>query len=170
MLSLNSVSRVLYAMKANFNPEVLRTLAMPVSILTAFPRGRLHLRDALRDDATGRILFTPNFAPREEYEWGIQEGLRVTLDNLFPLKAWPELFAGQRLFVRIDPIRAVVTTNTSLRSGNDPSLVFRCRNWTSWLSWLSGRRNRNWNSCAQRIRNSGACKLARSGWRIAGSG
>ncbi|MGI9206188.1 MAG: hypothetical protein ACR2Q3_19390 [Woeseiaceae bacterium] len=104
MLALNSVSRVLYAMKANFNPDVLRTLASAgVDFDCVSPGEVLHLRDVLSNDAKGRILFTPNFAPREEYEWGIQEGLRVTLDNLFPLKAWPELFAGQRLFVRIDP-------------------------------------------------------------------
>ncbi len=104
MLALKSVSRVLYAMKANFNPEVLRTLANTgIDFDCVSPGEVLHLRAALADDATGRILFTPNFAPREEYEWGIREGLRVTLDNLFPLKAWPELFAGTRLFVRIDP-------------------------------------------------------------------
>lgn len=104
ILSLNSVSRVLYAMKANFNPDVLRTLANAgVDFDCVSPGEVAHLRDALADDATGRILFTPNFAPREEYAWGIKERLRVTLDNLFPLKAWPELFAGQRLFVRIDP-------------------------------------------------------------------
>jgi diaminopimelate decarboxylase/aspartate kinase len=51
----------------------------------------------------GRILFTPNFAPREEYAWALERGLQVTLDNLFPLQAWPELFKGQKLFVRIDP-------------------------------------------------------------------
>ncbi len=104
MLSLNSVSRVLYAMKANFNPDVLRTLANAgVDFDCVSPGEVTHLRDALADNAAGRILFTPNFAPREEYAWGIKERLRITLDNLFPLKAWPELFAGQRLFVRIDP-------------------------------------------------------------------
>ena len=51
----------------------------------------------------GRILFTPNFAPRDEYAWAIERGLQLTLDNLYPLQAWPDLFKGQRLFVRIDP-------------------------------------------------------------------
>jgi diaminopimelate decarboxylase/aspartate kinase len=44
-----------------------------------------------------------NFAPRSEYEWAIREGLSLTLDNLYPLQAWPELFDGQKLFVRMDP-------------------------------------------------------------------
>jgi diaminopimelate decarboxylase/aspartate kinase len=49
------------------------------------------------------VLFTPNFAPRAEYEWGLKKGLQVTLDNLYPLQAWPELFKGKKLFIRIDP-------------------------------------------------------------------
>jgi len=50
-----------------------------------------------------RILFTPNFAPREEYAWAVDRGLRITLDNLHPLRHWPELFDGCRIFVRVDP-------------------------------------------------------------------
>ena len=104
ILSMNAVSRVLYAMKANFNAEVLRTLAGTGADFDCVSPGEVnHLRTVLPDGGKDRILFTPNFAPRDEYEWGIKEGLRVTLDNLYPLKAWPKLFAGQQLFIRIDP-------------------------------------------------------------------
>jgi len=104
ILALKSVSRVLYAVKANFNAEVLRTLAdAGVDFDCVSPGEVERLREVLPDRGEGRILFTPNFAPRDEYEWSIREGLRVTLDNLYPLKAWPELFDGQELFVRIDP-------------------------------------------------------------------
>ena len=50
--------------------------------------------------APERVLFTPNFAPRAEYEYGFERGVRVTLDNLYPLKAWPEVFRGREIFVR----------------------------------------------------------------------
>ncbi len=104
VLSLSSVSRVLYAMKANFNADVLRTLAAVGVDFDCVSPGEVNfLREALPGNAENRILFTPNFAPREEYAWGLQQGLRVTLDNLYPLKMWPELFAGQQLFVRVDP-------------------------------------------------------------------
>ena len=49
-----------------------------------------------------RILFTPNFAPRSEYEWGLANGVHVTLDNIYPLRAWPELFRGRDVLVRVD--------------------------------------------------------------------
>jgi diaminopimelate decarboxylase/aspartate kinase len=104
VLSMSAVSRVLYAMKANFNADVLSTLANAGADFDCVSPGEVkHLRKVLPDDGRNRILFTPNFAPRDEYEWGLAEGLRVTLDNLYPLKAWPELFRGQELFIRIDP-------------------------------------------------------------------
>lgn len=106
MLDLESVSRVLYALKANCNPEIIRTLAAAGTDFDCVSPGEVRrLQEVLPDYQAERILFTPNFAPRDEYEWGLKEGLQVTLDNLYPLKAWPEIFAGQRLFIRIDPDR-----------------------------------------------------------------
>jgi diaminopimelate decarboxylase/aspartate kinase len=122
--SMESVSRVLYAVKANFNADVLRTLAEAGVDFDCVSPGEVErLRAVLKDRGEGRILFTPNFAPREEYEWGIREGLRVTLDNLYPLRAWPELFAGQEVFIRIDPNQGgghhqhVVTVGSSSKFG-----------------------------------------------------
>ena len=104
MLSLGSVSRVLYAVKANFNADILNTLwAAGVDFDCVSPGEVARLREVLPDRGKGRILFTPNFAPREEYEWGVSEGLRVTLDSLYPLQAWPELFKDADIFIRIDP-------------------------------------------------------------------
>jgi bifunctional diaminopimelate decarboxylase / aspartate kinase len=50
----------------------------------------------------GRILFTPNFAPRSEYEWALEQGVHLTLDNLHALKFWPGLFRGRDVLVRVD--------------------------------------------------------------------
>ncbi|MEE3236502.1 MAG: hypothetical protein VX236_04230 [Pseudomonadota bacterium] len=102
--ALGSVSRILYAVKANFNEEVIRTLsACNVDFDCVSPGEVMRLREVLGREVEGRNLFTPNFAPKDEYVWGIREGLQVTLDNLFPLKQWPNVFKGQDLFVRMDP-------------------------------------------------------------------
>ena len=104
LLNLKSVDRILYAVKANFNAELLRTLAgVGVDFECVSPGEVEWLEEIFPDLDLTRILFTPNFAPREEYEWGFKKGLQVTLDNLYPLQAWPELFAGQKLFIRVDP-------------------------------------------------------------------
>ncbi len=49
-----------------------------------------------------RILYTPNFAPREEYAWAFEQGVTVTIDNRYVLQNWPQLFAGREVLVRVD--------------------------------------------------------------------
>ncbi|MEO8445030.1 MAG: bifunctional aspartate kinase/diaminopimelate decarboxylase [Gammaproteobacteria bacterium] len=100
---LRSVNRVFFAMKANNSPDVLRALhdeglnfecvspAEIERILTLFPTIDRQ-----------RILYTPNFAPRDDYAFGLDRGVWVTLDNLHPLRHWGELFRGRELFLRID--------------------------------------------------------------------
>lgn len=101
---LQSIDRVLYAMKANFNPDVLRLLAsLNVDFECVSPGEVEHLLRVVPDLDRTRILFTPNFAPREDYQWSRDLGIQVTLDNLYPLQAWPEIFAGQKIFLRVDP-------------------------------------------------------------------
>jgi diaminopimelate decarboxylase/aspartate kinase len=104
LLDLKSINRVLYAVKANFNAELLRIMgAAGVDFECVSPGEVEWLEEIFPDLDLARILFTPNFAPRHEYEWGLRKGLQVTLDNLYPLQAWPELFSGQKLFIRVDP-------------------------------------------------------------------
>lgn len=101
---LTSVDRVLYAVKANFNPEIIRILdAEGVDFECVSPGEVEWLQQVIPDLDIARILFTPNFAPRDEYAWALDKGLLVTLDNLYPLQAWPEIFRDQKVFVRMDP-------------------------------------------------------------------
>lgn len=104
VLKLKAVSRVLYAVKANFNPVVLNLLAgAGVDFDCVSPGEVRHLLKVIPGLARSRILYTPNFAPREEYAWALAEGLQLTLDSLYPLQAWPELFDASNLFIRLDP-------------------------------------------------------------------
>ncbi len=104
LLGLRNVDRILYAVKANFNPDLLRTLAGEGVDFECVSPGEVEwLEREIPDFDIGRILFTPNFAPREEYQWALAKGLQVTLDNLYPLQAWPEIFKGKQLFIRVDP-------------------------------------------------------------------
>ena len=104
LTSLEPVDRVLFAMKSNFNPDILRLLAgHGIDFECVSPAEVEHLLSAVPDLTTDRILFTPNFAPREDYEWARDRGIRLTLDNLYPLREWPEVFSGLDVFIRIDP-------------------------------------------------------------------
>lgn len=104
LLRLESVDRVLYAVKANFNADLLRVLDEEGVDFECVSPGEVDwLEQAIPGIDPARILFTPNFAPRDEYAWALERGLRLTLDNLYPLEAWPELFRDRQLFIRIDP-------------------------------------------------------------------
>ena len=101
---LRSVDRVLYAVKANFNPKLIQVIDKEGVDFECVSPGEVEwLCDVLPGLELNRILFTPNFAPRSEYEWALEKDLLVTLDNLYPLQAWPEVFAGKRVLIRMDP-------------------------------------------------------------------
>jgi hypothetical protein len=63
----------------------------------------LLIRNLFPNLEANRILFTPNFAAREEYELAFKLGVHVNLDNIYPLRAWGDLFANREVFMRIDP-------------------------------------------------------------------
>jgi bifunctional diaminopimelate decarboxylase / aspartate kinase len=101
--SLKAISRVHYAMKANWNPDVLQLLhAAGISMECVSQAELEHVFKVLPGVDAATIRFTPNFAPRSEYEWALQHGIDVTIDNLHALRSWPELFRGRRVLVRID--------------------------------------------------------------------
>ena len=104
LLALKSFDRVLYATKANSNPAILKLLHAEGIGMECVSRGEVeNVMATLPQLDPSQILFTPNFAPRSEYEWALQTGVQLTLDNLYVLQNWPDLFKGQKLFVRIDP-------------------------------------------------------------------
>ncbi len=101
--ALTSIARVLYAMKANPHREVLRELHAAGLDFDCVSRGEVErLLEVVPEIARERILYTPSFASREEYAWALERQVRVTLDGLYPLRAWHDLFAGRQVFVRID--------------------------------------------------------------------
>lgn len=103
---LQGVDRTFYAIKANPNPDILRRFYNAGMGFECVSPGEVaHIRELFPDIAPSRILFTPNFAPRDEYLHGFDEGVHVTVDNLHPLREWPEVFAGQEVLVRLDPGR-----------------------------------------------------------------
>src|SRR4249919_1333526 len=62
-----------------------------------------HVFESIPDLDPQRVLFTPSFAPRAEYAFALQRGVRVTVDNSVVLLRWPELFRERDLILRIDP-------------------------------------------------------------------
>ncbi|MEM7610070.1 MAG: bifunctional aspartate kinase/diaminopimelate decarboxylase [Pseudomonadota bacterium] len=102
--SLAHIDRVFFAMKANSNIEILKQVhAAGLGFECVSPGELDRVLSLFPDINRDRLLFTPNFAPREDYERGFETGATVTLDNLFPLRAWPDVFKDRDIFIRVDP-------------------------------------------------------------------
>ena len=102
--SMRSVDRVLYSMKANSHPDILRTVVEAglgiECVSTAEAEHALASVDSLDPSA---MLLTPNFIPRSEYRRALELGMRLTIDNLHILEQWGSDFSGCELFLRLDP-------------------------------------------------------------------
>ncbi|TYT27179.1 bifunctional aspartate kinase/diaminopimelate decarboxylase [Luteimonas viscosa] len=103
LLAVAAVDRRFYAIKANPHPAILRTLAEEGFGLECVSQGELeHVFASVPGIDPARVLFTPSFAPRAEYEAAFAHGVTVTLDNLEALSRWPDIFRGRDLWLRVD--------------------------------------------------------------------
>lgn len=104
LLACKNINKVFFAVKANPFPKILQlfyqlglnfecvSIEEVRVILTLFP-----------DIDRKRILFTPNFANQSEYVEALGLNIHLTIDSIYPLEHWGELFAGKELMLRIDP-------------------------------------------------------------------
>jgi len=103
---LDAVDRLFYSVKANCHPGVLGVFHEAGLGFECVSAAELdHVLGLFPGLDPARLLFTPNFAPREEYRHGFEVGARVTVDNLHPLREWPEVFRDREIFLRLDPGR-----------------------------------------------------------------
>lgn len=101
---LTTVDRIFYSVKANHHPELLQVMYECGLGFECVSVGELeHIIGLFPDVGRDRVLFTPNFAPRCEYQWAFEQAVWVTVDNTYVLENWPQTFSGQRVLLRIDP-------------------------------------------------------------------
>jgi diaminopimelate decarboxylase/aspartate kinase len=104
LTSLDPIDRVLYAMKANVHVDILDCVRAAGADFECVSPGEVDLVvERFPDIEPAEILFTPNFAPKDEYRRALERGIRTTLDSSYPLRSWPEIFEGSQIFLRIDP-------------------------------------------------------------------
>ncbi|MCJ7815350.1 MAG: bifunctional aspartate kinase/diaminopimelate decarboxylase, partial [Xanthomonadales bacterium] len=122
--SLDSVSRVFYAVKANDHVGLLQALAEEGLGFECVSLDEVrHVLSCVAGAEPADILFTPNFAPRSEYQAALDLGVRLTVDNSWAIQHWPELFAGRDVFLRLDldtgygHHKKVITSGTDSKFG-----------------------------------------------------
>ncbi len=103
LAAIGAIDRRFYAIKANSHPALLRAIVAEGFGLECVSQGELErVFDAVPGLEPGNVLFTPSFAPREEYGFALARGVTVTLDNVEALHNWPDVFRGRRLWLRVD--------------------------------------------------------------------
>lgn len=103
LVSCNSLDQSFYAVKANPNTEILTIFhKMGLGFECVSINEVNHVLTLFPDIERSRLIFTPNFAVRDEYEAVISMGVNITVDSLYPLRHWSELFKNKSILVRID--------------------------------------------------------------------
>ncbi len=103
LAAITPIDQRYYAIKANSHPSILQTLEAEGFGLECVSLGELtHVFNVLPDLSPKRVLFTPSFCPRSEYEAGFALGVTVTVDNVEALQRWPDLFRNRELWLRVD--------------------------------------------------------------------
>ena len=98
-----AVDRRFFALKANPHPAILRTLEAEGFGFECVSLAEVeHVLATLPGIDRDRVLFTPSFAPRAEYEAALAHGVHVTVDNVEALQRWPDVFRGRALWLRVD--------------------------------------------------------------------
>ena len=104
LLTLTSINHLFYAVKANPHASVLQTLFdKNINFECVSPQELDLVLTLFPSIDRQRILFTPNFAPKTDYVYALSLNCHITIDSLYPLENWPELFSGHAIFLRIDP-------------------------------------------------------------------
>ncbi len=103
MQQLESVDQVFYAMKANWHADILKLFVNNGVGIECVSHGELdYVFTIIPNIDRKKVLFTPNFAPRAEYEYALTQRVRITVDNLYVLQAWPEVFKNHEVLLRVD--------------------------------------------------------------------
>src|SRR4051812_20284400 len=99
--SLQAVDRAHYAVKANTHVGILAVLAEEGFAFECVSPGELAAVSAAVPDGTP-LLFTPNFASRRDFESALGTRATITIDALYPIEHWSDLFAGREIMLRVD--------------------------------------------------------------------
>ncbi|AND71270.1 aspartate kinase [Dyella thiooxydans] len=99
--TLAAVDRLHYAVKANTHPAILKAIAEEGFGFECVSPGELKAVMAAVPESAP-LLFTPNFAPREDYAWALTTRATVSLDSLYPLEHWGDTFRGREIVLRLD--------------------------------------------------------------------
>lgn len=102
--SLTAIDGIFFAVKANPHPVILAHMnKQGIGMETVSPGEIERVQSACKDSLQSNIIFTPNFAPINEYKEALEQGILTTIDNPSLLYDYPHIFSGKQVVLRLDP-------------------------------------------------------------------
>ncbi len=111
--------RIFYAMKANFNPHILRIMKEHSFCLDTVSPAEVILARKIGFDAKN-ILFTANNMTDAEMQVVKEQGVLFNIDSLYRLEAYGKAYPGSDVCIRINP-DVVAGENDKVATGGDLS-------------------------------------------------
>ncbi len=101
--NMKSIDKIFYSIKANPNKEVIKFLEKLGFNFECVSIDEVrYLLNLFNNIDRSRLLFTPNFVEKSEYQEAFDNNILVTIDNIYPLLKWKEIFANKSIFIRVD--------------------------------------------------------------------
>ncbi len=132
-LDVLPLDRLLYSVKANPNPDILRRLDLLGVAFQCGSPGELALLREVFGDIEGRAVFSAHAPTAEQVREAFDAGAHVVLGGLQLLEHSPDLFQGRDIFLRFDPGRGapgqpfVRTAGAQAKFGIAPADVLRAK-------------------------------------------
>lgn len=103
LLNVTALQHVFYSVKANHHATLLQCIeSRGIGFECVSADELCYILNLFPDIDPHRLLFTPNFAPKIDYETALNKNVYVTIDSSYPLKHWSQMFVGRELLIRVD--------------------------------------------------------------------
>ena len=124
LLCIDAVGKLFYTVAANPLPRILeKAYQLGAGFKCASSVELEHVLRAFTGIESQKLLFATAFAGPEEYDYAFKKGATVLINNIFPLKSWPDVFKDRDIFICIErenpqqPQNVFHGSRSSLQSG-----------------------------------------------------
>ena len=119
--TLSSISKIYYAMKANFNIDILnKIIDNNLGIETVSIDEIYYLENNFKKFSMIPILYTPNFSKINDYIYAFtKSNINIIIDNLLIIEEYPEIFKNKSIGIRLDLNYGFGHCDKVITQGND---------------------------------------------------
>ena len=101
-LYIDAIERVFYKAGTNPHPRIPEKVNRMGAGFKCVSTGEIgHLSKIFPDITPGQFLFAPNLAGPDDYEYVFEKGIPVVLNDVYPIKVWPNIFQEKEVFLRV---------------------------------------------------------------------